>query len=394
MESNKYILVRFSELSLKGGNKKEFVRVLIKNIKNKLKDNEIKAEIKDVRDKLKIFSSQLNLISLCLKEIVGISSFSFCVDTAVDKTQIENIIKKELSSLPSKTTFRVSAKIINNDMFENKDKMIEWLAWIGTNKLGLKINLKYYDIDINVRIENKIATLFFKKETTINGLPAGVNGKALTLLSGGIDSPVAAFKIITRGINSSFIIFLTPRTSEFDTISKIKDLAKQVDKFNGNHGKLFFVNFEKVQEEIMKLDDDSYRIILLRRYFMRFSELVSRKYGYKFLVTGDVLGQVASQTPESMEIIDQTIKKLIIRPLVSMTKNEIIKDAEAINTYKISIRPGDDMCSAFTPKKPIIFPKLYRVKELELQLGDMDNILEKVFNEDMRVINIKELKNE
>lgn len=259
--------------------------------------------------------------------------------------------------------------------------------------MNFKIDLKNYDIDFNIKLENEIAIISFFKEEAINGLPSGSNGKALALLSGGIDSPVAAFKTITRGINVSFITFLTPLTSENETISKIKELALEVDKYNGNHGKLFFVNFEKVQEEIMKIENSSYRIILLRRYFMRFSELVSKKYGYKFFITGDSLGQVASQTPESMTQINNATKKLIIRPLVSMSKNEIIKEATSINTYKISIKPGNDMCSAFTPKKPILFPKEKIVKELEEKLINMDYIMEQILEKDTRIIELKELLN-
>lgn len=391
MESNRYIVVKYSELSLKGGNKKEFVRVLIRNIKNKLNDFGIDAEIKDARDKVEISSNELDKVPNALKEIVGISSYSFYFQSEINKDVIESIIKEQLQHLPKDIKFRVSPKIVNSDLFKSKDEMIEWLAWFGTSVLGFKIDLKNYDVDINVRLEDKVATMFFNKEEGINGLPAGANGKALTLLSGGIDSPVAAFKTITRGINTSFITFLTPRTSEADTISKIKDLAKQVDRYNGIHGKIFFVNFEPVQEEIMKLDDSSYRITLLRRYFIRFAELISKKHGFKFLITGDALGQVASQTPESMTQIDNATEQLIVRPLVSMSKNEIIRIAEEIGTYKISIRPGDDMCSTFTPKNPIIFPKKHKVIELEEKLVDIDKVLKKVLDENTRIIELSNL---
>ena len=257
----------------------------------------------------------------------------------------------------------------------------------------MKINLSKFDVDINVRIEGDKTTIFFEKENGIIGLPAGANGKALTLLSGGIDSPVAAYKTISRGVNTSFLTFLTPRTSNSDVITKIKELALVVNRYNGIDGKLFLVNFEKIQEQIMLLDNTSYRITLLRRYFMRFAKMVSDKYGFKFVITGDSLGQVASQTSESMTLIDNATEQLVVRPLVSMSKNEIIRIAEEIETYKISIMPGDDMCSIFTPNDPIIFPKKKMVASLEAKLSDMDKILFKILNEDMRVIELKELKN-
>lgn len=394
MELNKYIVIKFSELSLKGGNKKEFINVLLINIKNKIEDYSFDGKVKNAWDHIEIFSEEdLDKIFIILKEIVGISFFSFFYKCKADKKIIEKVIKEALIEYPKGTTFRVSAKLIDNDMFDDKDKMIEWLAWYGTNELEYKINLKNYEVDFNIRLENNEATLFFKKIRGIYGLPAGGNGKALTLLSGGIDSPVAAYKTITRGINTSFITFLTSNTSTKETLSKIFSLANEVDKFNGIHGKLFLVNFTEIQKEIMKLKDSSYRIILLRRYFLRFSKVISQKYGFKFLITGDSLGQVASQTPESMTIIDQATDQLVVRPLVSMSKNEIIGIAEKINTYKISIKEGEDMCLIFAPKNPIIFPKQYKILELESLLVDMDKIIDSIIKKDMRVINLKGEKN-
>ncbi len=389
MELNKYIEVKFSELHLKGGNKKEFIIALTRNIKKKFLDFGIEAEVKNARDKLEVYSeNDLEKIPNALDEIVGISIYSHVIQCEADKDKIESVMKEQLSIHEEGTTFRVSAKLVDGDMFQSKDEMIKWLAWFGTKVMNFKIDLSNYELDLNVRIENGKATMVLDRNKGIYGLPSGANGKALTLLSGGIDSPVAAFKTITRGINVSFLTFLTPRTSESQTVSKIMDLAKQVNKFNGKNGKMFFVNFERVQEKIMMLSDSSYRITLLRRYFMRFAQLVSKKYGYKFVITGDSLGQVASQTPESMTMIDNATEQLIVRPLVSSSKNEIIKLAEEIGTYEISIRPGDDMCSAFTPRNPIIFPKKYMVEELESQLEGMDDLLKSVLEEDTRIIEL------
>ncbi|BDU67450.1 MAG: putative tRNA sulfurtransferase [Candidatus Tyloplasma litorale] len=390
--NNKYIVVKFSELSLKGGNKKEFVKILIRNIKNKLKDKKIKAEVKNAKDKIEIYSDHnLEEVFEIMDKIVGISSYSYYYKFEANEKNILKNLQEKLSNFQKGTKFRISLKIIQNDEFDDKSKLINLLAWYAIEKLGFIVDLSNYDIDINLRIEKNIAIFFFEKKIGIYGLPAGVNGKALTLLSGGIDSPVAAFKTVTRGVNVSFITFLTPRTSEANVINKIKDLAIKVDEYNGIHGKIIFVNFEKVQEEISKLKDSSYRITLLRRFFVKFAQIISKKYGYKFLITGDSLGQVASQTPESMTQIDNATDQLIIRPLVSMSKNEIIRIAEKIGTYKISIRPGDDMCSLFTPKKPIIFPKKEMVQDLESKLTNMDDILFKILKEETRIIDIKEI---
>ena len=326
-----------------------------------------------------------------MKYVVGISSYSFVYEVENNKDEIEKIITEKLKIYPKESTYRISAKVLEDHIFENKEELIKWVANVVNKNLGFRVNLKGYDIDINIKIEKDVAVMFFGKHQEEIGLPAGGNGKALTLLSGGIDSPVAAFKTITRGINSSFITFLTPTTSEEVTLTKIKTLAKKVNRYNGISQKLIFVNFERVQSEIAKLETESYRIILLRRYFVKFAKLISKKYKYNFLITGDSLGQVASQTPASMTVIDNATDQLIIRPLVSMSKNEIIKIAEKIDTYNISIGAGDDMCSTFTPKSPIIFPHKDIIEKLEKELPDMEKILYKVLDEDTRVIEIKEI---
>lgn len=388
MEFNRYIVVKYSELHLKGGNKKEFIRILIQNIKSKLLSNNIDAIVVNGRDRIIIESdNNLDEIPMILNYVVGISSFGFYYEVPANKEEIEKFLENHLSKDEMKT-FRLSVKVVDKVLGE-KEEVIKWMAWFSSSVLKYKVNLKKYDIDINIKIEEGKAILFFETQKGILGLPAGANGKALTLLSGGIDSPVAAFKTITRGINSSFITFLTPRTSDSNTINKIMKLAKQVNKYNGINGRLFLVNFERVQEEIMKLENTSYRITLLRRYFMRFAQLVSFKYKYKFVITGDSLGQVASQTPESMTIIDNATSQLIVRPLVSMSKNEIINIAREIGTYDISIMEGDDMCSLFTPKDPIIHPKMRMTLDLEEKLNNMDEVLKKVLEEDMRIIELK-----
>ncbi len=387
MELNKYIVVKYSELHLKGGNKKEFIRVLIRNIKSKIEEKGLIADVINDRDKVLIESKEhLDDVFDLLKFIVGISSYGFYYKIPANKDEIEKFLLSVKEPNEDKK-FRLSIKVVDKILGE-KEEVINWLAWFVTNNLKYKINLSNYDLDLNVRIEDNIAIIFFETTKGILGLPAGSNGRALTLLSGGIDSPVAAFKTIARGINSSFITFLTPRTSDEKTVTKILSLAEQVNKFNGNSGKLFLVNFERVQEEIMKLEDTSYRITLLRRYFMRFSQLISYRYKYKFVITGDSLGQVASQTPESMTIIDNATEQLIVRPLVSMSKNEIIDIARSIGTYDISIMEGDDMCSLFTPKNPIIHPKSRMTLELESKLENMDEILRKIIDEDMRIIDL------
>lgn len=388
--SKRYIVIKFSELTLKGKNKKDFVKHLINNIQTKLDDKKIDAKVIDARDKLIVDSkNDLDKVPSVLKYITGISYYSYYFETTQDKESIENLLYNQLNLFPEETKFRVSIKNNDKNYTREKDQVIKWIAWFVSNDLNFKIDLFNYEVDVNLTFENNKTIVHLLKRNGINGFPSGVSGKSLALLSGGIDSPVAAFKTITRGMNTSFITFLTPRTSSSQTINKIKELSQTVNNYNGTSQKLFLVNFEKVQEEIMKLEDTSYRIILLRRCFVKFAQFVSKKYGYKFLVTGDALGQVASQTPESMTQIDNATNQLIIRPLITMSKNEIISIARDIKTYETSIKPGDDMCTIFTPRNPIIFPKETMVNELEKKLKNMDNLFSEVFEQDTRVLEIE-----
>lgn len=391
---NKQIVVRFSELSLKGRNKKDFINLLFFNIKNKLNFLGLKYELLKSYDKFFIIpkdenDQNIDVYLSVLSKISGISWYATMYKVENNKEQIKNTILFVMNKIKDNQTFRVSAKAINKIVFESSEKLTSFVASIILQNSNLKVNLDNYDVEINVHITNNGEVMIYtNKIPGIIGLPAGSNGKGITLLSGGIDSPVAAYKTITRGLNMSFITFLTNVTGSKKVIDKIKSLANEVNKYNGENQHLYLINFTRIQAKIAQLENASYRIILLRRYYFRFCELIADKYGYQLFVTGDSLGQVASQTVDSMTVISEVTNKLIARPLISFSKNEIINQAKKINSFDISNREGEDMCSLFAPNNPVINAKINEVQKLELELEGMDDILNEILENDMKIIKL------
>ncbi len=390
---NKYIIVKYSELTLKGRNRKFFTSILKQNIEHKFSAHAIDAKVKSEYDKTIILpknNQEIPKILEALQDITGISWFAVVYILETSKTNLLLAIDDLLLDQELKT-FRVSAKVHDKSLWPSSEELTAFVAGYVLNKTDLTVKLKNFDLEINVKVnDDKTIHVYGKKLIGNPGLPAGVNGKGLTLISGGIDSPVAAYMAITRGLNMNFVIFLTPNNMTGETESKIKLITNRINDFNGVDGKLFIINFQKVQQEISSLEEKKYRTIILRRYFLKTAEYISKVHGYKLLITGDSLGQVASQTAEAMSVINSGTKMLIIRPVVGMSKNEIIKKATAIGTLDFSNLPGSDTCSVFSPNSPELYPRLDDVKELEDQLLFMDDIIEDMIINNMEIIKLGE----
>ncbi len=388
---NKYIIVKYSELTLKGRNRKSFTSILKQNIKHKLDAFVIDAKIQAAYDKMIILpknKEEISKILIALKDVVGISWFAVVYIVKTSEINLISAIDNLLHDQAAKT-FRVSAKVFDKSLWSSSEELTSIIAGHVLNTFNLKVNLKNFDLEINVKVNNDDTMhIYGKKYTGHLGLPAGVNGKGLTLISGGIDSPVASYMAITRGLNMNFVIFLTPNNMTGETENKIELITNRINDFNGVNGKLFIVNFQKVQQEISSLKEEQYRTILLRRYFLKTAEAISKIYGYKLLITGDSLGQVASQTVEAMTVINSGTEMLIIRPLVGMSKNEIIGKATSIGTLEFSNLPGSDTCSVFAPNSPELYPKLKDIKELEDQLLFIDEIIKDTVANNMEIIKL------
>lgn len=378
------INIKFAELFLKGKNRDDFINVLYRNIKSALEEFEVKLENK--RDSFFLFykKEKENEIINILKMIPGISFL--CLSTIVENN-MEIISSTSLDFLNGKKTFKLEVKRKYKSFIE-RDVLISSLAtYILEKNKDIKVDVKNPEVTLNVEIFDANNTIIWiQKIQGIGGYPIGINGKCLSLLSGGIDSPVASQLIQKKGQIVDYLTFVTDDVTD-KTINKLKTLINQITINSKIHkAKLYVIDFTKVQHELMHIRNPKYRITLMRRSFYRIAEALAEKYGYNALVCGDSLGQVASQTIESIHTISNACKTIqIFRPLLTFDKSEVIKVAKEIGTYEISISEHEDVCSMFAPEHPITKPNLALAISLENDL-QLLNYLEKSVIEKVKIV--------
>lgn len=379
----KIIYIKYGELTLKGKNRKHFVSVLASNVKKALCN--FKGIIIEKKFDCMIISNidnnLLNAIVDILKFVPGIYYISIATQISNDI----NILKQECLKLAKEIngdnpTFRITCHRHDKNYFISSNEIISIIAGEILENTNLKVNLKKYTLNINIEIKSDCAILFTNQIKGLGGLPVGSNGRVLVLLSGGIDSPVASKLLMNRGLSVDFLTFITPPHTSEKALQKVRDLSKEISINNlVCNSKLFICNFTMLMHELTHISKESYRITLMRRYFLRIAKFLKEKYHYDAIATGDSIGQVASQTIESMDVISSAIDNcLILRPLLTYDKEQIINLAKFYNTYEASILPYNDSCLLFAPKNPTTKPKLESVIELEHKLDLIDNIMENV----------------
>ena len=384
----KVILIRFGEIFLKGKNRGFFEKALLNNIKRSLES--IDAEVVKVPGRYIVQGYNVDVedeIVERLSKVAGIFSFSTAI---YFDTTLENISNNALEMMADLSgTFKVSSN--------RADKKFELTSMELSREIGgrilaknrnLKVDINNPDYTLNIDLRENGKTFMFEKSYMgVGGMPVGTSGSGLVLLSGGIDSPVSVYMMAKRGVKISAVHFHSyPYTSNFAR-EKVEELAKILTGFTGDMT-IYMVSMTELQEEINAKCDDSYTITLLRRGMFTIAERLCKKYGKKMIVTGENLGQVASQTIESMTVVSEVVKQTpIIRPLVAFDKCEIIDIAKKIGTYDVSIRPFEDCCTVFLPESPVVRPELYKVLREQNKL-DFDAILDRAM-ESIEVVEIK-----
>ena len=381
------ILVRFGEIFLKGKNYGFFEKTLFNNIKRKLDGITLNINKTSGRIIISDFDEvdKMEIIDR-VKNVFGTVNLSVAyeIDTNIDK------IKEICANITIPTnTFKVETKRADKSFPMTST---EFSAMIGgvvlKNNTGLKVDVHNPQTTLNIDIrESKKTYIYYEKIPCVGGMPTGTAGRVMLLLSGGIDSPVAGYQIAKRGVTLSAIHFHSyPYTSE-QAKQKVIDLAKLLKKYVGNIN-LFVVPFTKIQEEIHKNCDDEYMVTIVRRFMMKISERVAIKNGCMALITGESLGQVASQTLESIFITNDAGKNIpIFRPLIAMDKIDIMKISQEIGTYETSILPYEDCCSVFLPDSPVTKPKMTKIEENEKILDVETLINEAIENIELIKIN-------
>ena len=359
-----HIMVRFGELSTKGKNKKDFIRVLANNIKNALRDfSNVSIETRFDHIYVVLNGNNPEPIIEVLQDVSGIHSLSLVYKTDPD---IENLKKVSLELIQKEEgqTFKVKAKRADKSYPIISEDIIRHVAGVILANTNLKVDVHNPDILLSIEIRQEGAYVFCKTYPAAGGYPLGVGGKIMHMLSGGIDSPVAAYLLMRRGIKIECIHFASPPYTNVGVIEKIKDLLSMLNKYQPEI-RLNIIPFTKIQEEIYRNADESYAITIMRRMMFRLADRLAHRRRCPAISSGESVGQVASQTLESMYTINDVTSLPVLRPVVTMDKVDIIKLARKIDTYDISIRPFEDCCTIFAPKSPKTKPSLEKAKEFE-----------------------------
>ncbi|KKQ80210.1 MAG: putative tRNA sulfurtransferase [Parcubacteria group bacterium GW2011_GWC2_38_7] len=371
------IIIHFDEIGLKGKNQSFFIRQLVNNIQQKLQ-----SDIKIGAKKIVVFwpkDKNWEEISLLLSIIPGIAFFAPAILCVSNLENIKSNAKKVIEFYTPKT-FRFSARRADKNFPLDSMTLSAELGGVVLEAFpNFKVSLNNPDINIRVEIEKDETAILGQQEQGVGGLPVGTTGEVLCLLSGGFDSPVSAYLMMKRGAHVNFIHFQNQTINKGGVEDKIKDLVQRLSAVQGS-SKLFIVPFADLQREVIKSVDSKVRMIVYRRLMYKIAEQVAKENRVLALVTGDSLGQVASQTLENMSVISQATSMLKLAPLSGMNKIEIINLAQKIGTHDISIRPYGDCCNLLVAKHPETSSRIQDIERAEAKIDFKSLIDEAIKN--------------
>lgn len=387
----KVILIKYGELTTKKDNRKFFIKTLRNNILNKLSDYDIVVTDDYYRMFIEVNEDDIDSITSKLKCIFGIHEIAVCYK---DENVTEEEIKK-VSLMVMKEedfcTFKVETKRSDKSFSVKSMDMNNIIGSLILKNIECKVDVHNPDIILNIEIRHEGFYVYTKGIKCLGGYPVGTLGRGLLMLSGGIDSPVAGYMTIKRGVELYYLYFESRPHTSIEARNKVRDLARKLEKYNTN-GKLMVVNFTKIQETIYKNLDTTYLITIMRRMMYRIAEIVAKKNKCLAIVNGESVGQVASQTLSSMIAVNDVTSYPILRPLCSFDKLDIIEISKKIDTYDISILPYEDCCTVFVPRHPVINPNLKHIYNEESKI-DFDTLIDEAVNT-IEVVDLKEIKSD
>jgi len=357
----KIILIKYGELTTKKGNRKQFIKLLARNINLLLKDYEYK--MKYDRSRMYIETNDTEEIALKLTKIFGIHSIviNYRVNNNMEELyELFNTILPKINF----HTFKVETNRADKSFPIKSMDFSRMMGGYILKHFDCKVDVHNPDLLINIEIRNNMFYVYANEIKGIGGYPVGVQGKGLLMLSGGIDSPVAGYLALKRGIDIDCMYFESPPHTSLEAKNKVLKLASIINEYSGNI-KVHVVPFTKLQEEIYKNVDEEYVITIMRRMMYRIASKFVLKNKMNVIINGESIGQVASQTLSSMIVINSVTNLPVIRPCACLDKLEIIDIANKINTYETSILPYEDCCTIFLPKHPVINPKMEKAISLE-----------------------------
>lgn len=359
-----HILVRYGELSTKGKNRKDFIKKLLHNVKNALRAFD-KLSYEKTHDRMYIMlnGEDHEKVGEALAKVFGISSFSYALKMDSDIEVIKDYALL-LAKQSNAKTFKIDTRRSDKMFPMISDEINRAVATVILQNMDIKVDVKNPELKIQIEIHRDATYMMEGRIKGNGGYPVGVGGKALVMLSGGIDSPVACYMAMKRGIAIECIHYASPPYTSQAAQDKVLELARIVSGYQG-HIRMHIVPFTDLQLAIYENCDESYAITLMRRMMYRIAQRICEKQDCLAIVNGESIGQVASQTLESMQTINAVCNLPVIRPLACMDKVEIIDISRKIGTYETSIQPFEDCCTIFTPKNPVTKPTLHRAEKLE-----------------------------
>lgn len=372
------IMVRYGELSTKGKNRMRFINKLKHNIQDVLSIYPA-VQVTADRDRCHVFlnGQDYEPIAESLKQIFGIQAFNPVYRLPKDVSVLEKAVQDIMAGLYAEgMTFKVASKRADHKFELDSRELNQRLGDAVFRALpSIQAQMKKPDVTLKVEIRDEAAYISYEEIKGAGGLPVGTSGKGMLMLSGGIDSPVAGYLALKRGVDIEAVHFASPPYTSPGALKKAHDLTRKLTKFGGNI-QFIEVPFTEIQEEIKAKAPEAYLMTLTRRFMMRITDRIRENRGGLVIINGESLGQVASQTLESMQAINAVTNTPIIRPVVTMDKLEIIDIAEKIDTFNISIQPFEDCCTIFAPDRPKTNPKIKNAEQYEGRM-DVEGLVER-----------------
>lgn len=386
---DKVILIKYGELSTKKGNLNFFIKTLFNNLKNKLRDYDVLISKDRARMYIEFKDSELEDIKNIIDKTFGIHMYHIAniVDTNLEviKSSVLEIVKNEKFS-----TFKVETKRSDKTFEVHSQDMNHVLGGVILRNIpDIKVDVRNPELLVQVEIREKHSYIYLNSYKGIGGYPVGTQPRGMLMLSGGIDSPVAGYLAMKRGVKLDCVYFEAIPHTSIEARNKVVDLCRKLAEYTDNIN-LHVVNFTPIQEEIYKNCREDYCITIMRRMMYRIMEKLSKKYKGYAIVNGESIGQVASQTLTSMNVINSVTNMPVIRPVACLDKLEIMEIARKLGTYEISILPFEDCCTVFVPKHPVINPTIETSIEEENKFDYMSMIDEAV--KSINTIKVREEK--
>ncbi len=356
----KVIIIKYGELNTKKDNINYFIKALRNDLNNKI-DNDVEYD----HGRMIIFGQTNDKVKDALNKTFGI--YEYEIGYKLETNNIDTISLELVKLVKERNfnTFKVSTKRSDKSYEMNSMEISKHLGGVVLRNIpGKKVDVSTPDLLINVEIRKDYSLIYFDKEKGLGGYPLGTLGKGMLMLSGGIDSPVAGYLAMKRGVRLECVYFDSPPHTSKEALNKVLTLAEKLSDYS-NYIKVHIIHFTDIQEAIYKNCPKEYMITIMRRCMYRIAEMLAHRENCKCIVNGESIGQVASQTLTSMNAINEVVKMPVIRPVCCLDKLEIIDIAKKIGTYETSILPYEDCCTIFVPEHPVINPEKELAREYE-----------------------------